>query len=52
MGMEDKQKLTAAILSAIIAYLQIEQLPSVTPMVKSQKEAKRQQHNPTNSSAK
>lgn len=44
--MDDEQKLTVAILSAIVAYLQIEQSSSVTPVIKSQKEANGQ-HNTT-----
>ncbi len=50
--MGDKQKLTVAILGAIVAYLQTEQLPSVTPEVNSQEEADGQQHNPTTNNAK
>jgi len=38
--MEDKQKLTAAILSAIVAYLQIEQASVVTPVTPPRKESK------------
>jgi len=43
--MDDEQKLTVAILSAIVAYLQIEQSSSVTPVIKSQEEVNEQQHN-------
>jgi hypothetical protein len=43
--MEDKQKLTAAILSAIVTYLQIEQASSTTPLTQSPKEAEGQQRN-------
>jgi len=51
--MEDKRKLTAAIMGAIIAYLQTEQQPPpVTPKAKRQPEVNQQQHNPTNNSAK
>jgi hypothetical protein len=41
--MEDKQKLAAAILGAIITYLQIEQASSAAPVAQSPKEAEGQQ---------
>ncbi len=46
--MEDKRKLMAAIMGAVIAYIQMEQQLSLTiPEVKPHPEADRQQHNPT-----
>ena len=51
--MEDKRKLMAAIMGAIITYTQTEQQPSsATPEAKPQPEASQQQHNPTTNNAK
>jgi hypothetical protein len=51
--MEDKRELTAAILSAIIAYLQMEQQSSsVTSGVKPHPAANGQQHNPITNKAR
>jgi hypothetical protein len=44
--MEDKQKLTAAILIAIVAYLQIEQASLAASVLSSQKESGGQTRSP------
>jgi hypothetical protein len=52
-GMEDKRKLTAAIMGAIIAYLHVEQQSSsVIPAEKSQPGVNRQRNPATNNSGK
>lgn len=51
--MEDKQKLTAAIMGAIIAYIQMEPPPSsVNPDARPQPEFSGQKHNPTTNNGK
>jgi len=52
-GMEDKRKLMAAIMSAIIAHTDMEQPPPpATPEVRPQPEVNRQQRNPTETVSK